>query len=61
MRESTAAEVGLTVDEQQQRVAAMRAAQGLPPKIQEPTVLQHVADLMRASTPEKRRRRRRQQ
>lgn len=59
MRESTVLESGLTLDEHRERVARMRAAQGLPPTIQEPTVLQHIADLMRSVDPPPKRKRQR--
>lgn len=61
MRESTALTIGLSVDELRARVAASREAQGLPATIDNPTTLQHIADLMRSASPPdaKRRRKRR--
>lgn len=36
-------------DELRAYVARTRAAQGLPPKVEDPTTLQRIADLMRAT------------
>jgi hypothetical protein len=57
MRESTALEAGLTVEQWRARVEAQRAAQALPPTIEDATTLQRIADLMRSVEPPKRRRR----
>lgn len=59
MRESTALAAGHgSLEALRERVARQRAAQGLPPTIEEPTVLQHVADLMRSVEPPPTKRRR---
>lgn len=59
MRESTAREGGLTLAQLRARVALAREAQGLPTTVDEPTTLQHIADLMRSAEPTRRRKRKR--
>lgn len=60
MREETALAAGhSSLAALRERVAAQRAAQGLPATVEEPTVLQHVADLMRSADPPTAKRRRR--
>lgn len=39
----------MSTDELRDYVRRTRAAQGLPPKVEDPTTLQHIADLMRAA------------
>lgn len=56
MRETTANESDMTVEELRAHVAQLRAAQGLPPTIENPTTLQHVADLMRTTDQQQRKR-----
>lgn len=48
MNAATAAKGSMTPAELAQWVAKLRAAQGLPPKVENPSTLQHIADLMRS-------------
>lgn len=48
MKDATAAQGGMTVEELGAWVAQLREEQGLPPVVQEPTALSRIADLMRA-------------
>lgn len=49
MTEDTAQEGGMTAAEVAAWVTELRTAQGLPPRVDNATTQQHVADLMRAT------------
>lgn len=58
MREATALEGGMTCAQLAAWSADLRKQQGLPPHLDEPTALQHVADMFRLVEPPKQQRRR---
>lgn len=49
MREETARAAGMSREELRRRVTETRAAQGLPPTVEDPTTLQRIADLFLAA------------
>jgi molybdate-binding protein len=49
MREAAAQEGGMTATELAAWVRRLRTEQGLPPKVENPTSLQRIADLMRSA------------